>query len=311
MSFSADAKRELAAVDTQKICCQRAECYGLFLFAKAFSFQEIALVTESAPVARVAAQLAAELCGCMADISSALVHRGREWLSFTVTIPGRDQRAEMMHLFAQPLNAINLRLQMDMLEKPCCERSFLRGAFLSCGTVTNPKKDYRLEFTVPFMKLANDLQQVLAGLDGIALQPGIANRKGNFVVYLNGSGNVEDLLTFMGAQNASMEVMQEKMLKEVRNNVNRRTNFETANLDKTASASARQLLAIQAVIAGPKGWEAFPEELRELAWLRYQNPEMTLRELEGRLTERVSRSGIHRRFHKILEMAEALEHKKE
>lgn len=311
MSFSADAKRELAAVDNQKACCQKAECYGLFLFAKAFSLQEIALVTESAPVARVAAQLTAELCGCMADISSALVHRKKERLSFTVTIPGGDQRAEMMHFFAQPQDAINLRLQTEMIEKTCCERSFLRGAFLSCGTVTNPKKDYRLEFTVPFMRLATDLQQVLAGLHGITLQPGIANRKGNFVVYLNGSDNVEDLLTFMGAQNASMEVMQEKMLKEVRNNVNRRTNFETANLDKTASAAARQLLAIQAVIAGPKRWEAFPEELRELAQLRYQNPEMTLRELEGLLTERVSRSSIHRRFHKILEMAEALEHKKE
>lgn len=309
LSFSSDVKQELAAMEIKQNCCKKAECYGIFLFAKSFSFQEMNLVTESPSAARLAVQLISELCDCMVDLSSELVHRGKERLSFAVSIPDEDQRNKIMHYFSHQEGALNLRLQREFLKQNCCERSFLRGAFLSCGTVTDPRKDYRLEFTVPFMKLAHDLVQFLSELQELKLQPSLVNRKGNFVVYINGSNEIEDMLTFIGAQNASMMVMQEKMLKEVRNNINRRTNFETANLDKTASAAARQLLAIQSIIESPKGWEALPEDLRELAQLRYQNPEMTLRELEENLSERISRSGIHRRFQKILELAEKIQPK--
>ena len=114
-----------------------------------------------------------------------------------------------------------------------------------------------------------------------------------------------DLLTYLGAPAAAMELMQVKMLKEVRNQINRRTNFETANLDKTASAAARQVLAIQK-IAESTGLGELPEELRELAELRLQNPEMSLRELGESLSPPLSRSGVNHRLQRIVDLAETL-----
>ena len=112
-------------------------------------------------------------------------------------------------------------------------------------------------------------------------------------------------VTNIGAGNAAMELMQVKMLKEVRNNVNRKTNFETANIDKTASAAAAQMMAIEKISA-VSGISSLPEELRELAQLRYQNPEMSLRELGESLSRPLSRSGVHHRLQRIVDLAEEL-----
>ena len=131
----------------------------------------------------------------------------------------------------------------------------------------------------------------------------MVRRAGSWGVYLKDSGQIEDLLTYMGAAGASMELMQVKMYKEAKNNINRKSNFETANMDKTYSASARQTAAI-AAINDSRGLDSLPENLRELARLRLDNPEMTLRELSGRLG--VSRSGVNHRLQRLLEIGEAL-----
>lgn len=176
---------------------------------------------------------------------------------------------------------------------------------MTCGTMTDPVKDYHLEFVVPFMNLAKDLSAIIREAYELDLQPGLLNRKGAFVVYVKGSERVADLLTFMGAGNAAMELMQAKMLKEVRNNVNRKNNFETANIDKTASAAAAQVIAIEKIL-NSSGISSLPEELQELAMLRYRNPEMSLRELGETLSEPLSRSGVNHRLQRIIELAGAL-----
>ena len=132
----------------------------------------------------------------------------------------------------------------------------------------------------------------------------IRDRRGAFVVYSKGMEQVTDVLTYLGAQSAAMELMQVKMLKEVRNQVNRRTNFETANLGKTATAAARQLLAIQKIVAST-GLGELPEDLRELAELRLQNPDMSLRELGETLSPPLSRSGVNHRLQRLVELAES------
>lgn len=124
------------------------------------------------------------------------------------------------------------------------------------------------------------------------------------MVYSKGMEQVTDVLTYLGAQSAAMELMQVKMLKEVRNQVNRRTNFETANLGKTATAAARQLLAIQKIVAST-GLGELPEDLRELAELRLQNPDMSLRELGETLSPPLSRSGVNHRLQRLVELAES------
>ncbi len=176
----------------------------------------------------------------------------------------------------------------------------MRGAFLSCGTVTDPQKDYHLEFSVAHRRLAQDLVTLLEEIEGLRIQPSVTRRKGSYVVYIKGSEQIADLLTFMGAPSASMALMQAKMVKEVRNYVNRTTNFETANIDKTASASARQVAAIHG-LEETVGLEQLPEDLREMAYLRLQNPDMSLRELGEALS--ISRSGANHRIQRLMELA--------
>ena len=150
-------------------------------------------------------------------------------------------------------------------------------------------------------RLADLLFGLLSDFEGEPLQPALMTRKGSLVVYLKESERIADLLTVIGAGNASMELMQAKMFKEVRNYVNRKTNFETANFGKTVSAAIRQTEAIEKVIA-MHGMEALPEDLREIARLRLENPEISLRELAERLG--MSRSGVNHRLRRILEIAE-------
>ena len=133
--------------------------------------------------------------------------------------------------------------------------------------------------------------------------PSVARRKNSYIVYLKESGAIEDFLTLIGAVNGAMELMQIKMYKETYNNLNRVSNCETANLDKTFSAASRQIAAI-ALISDKVGLDELPEDLREAALLRLHNPEMSLREMSERLS--ISRSGVNHRLRRILEYAETL-----
>lgn len=304
MSFSSDTKKELCRLHTAA-CCQKAECYGLLLFGKSFSPHSITLTTESRAAAMRTAELAAVTTGVYVDVVASPPRRGKRRSSYTVSVPEENQIKQVLHRFGHTGREINLRIHSANLENECCRSAFLRGVFLSCGTVTDPSRDYRLEFVVPYLNLARDLAAFLQNIVELGVNPGMMNRKGSFVVYLKGSEHVADLLTFLGAGNAAMELIQIRMLKEVRNNVNRKTNFETANIEKTASAAAAQLMALEKIFACG-GVSLLPEELRPLALLRYQNPDLSLRELGQRLDPPLSRSGVNHRLRRIVELADRL-----
>ncbi len=298
MSFASDTKKEICREIPENACCQKAQAYGLWLFTRGFSLQENAVVTENGSVARLMAESAAEEAGGMVEMSVSM-HR-KESGVYTLTIPGDDQRQRLLEAFGHTGHEVNLRLNRANLENDCCMRAFIRGAFLSCGTVTDPRKDYHLEFVVNHRRLAQDFITLLEEVEGLHLQPSLTRRKGSCVVYIKGSEHIADLLTYMGASGASMTLMQAKMVKEVRNYVNRTTNFETANIDKTASASARQVVAIHR-LQETVGLDNLPDDLREMAYLRLENPEMSLRELGEALS--ISRSGANHRIQRLLEMA--------
>lgn len=298
MSFSSDVKNELCRTEPKR-CCRRAECYGLLLFGRSFAAGSVCMLTGHREAARRAAEFAAEITGAVMDVSASAKTRANTYM---VSAPSAEQAARVLNALGHTGREISLHINLANVENECCRSAFLRGAFLSCGTVTDPSKDYRMEFAVPFMNLARDLSAFLRDVDELDLQPGIANRKGIFVVYVTGGDRVADLLTFMGAAGEAMELMQVKMLKEVRNNVNRKTNFETANIDKTASAAALQMMAIERLNA-ERGLSSLPEDLRELALLRWQNPEMSLRELGQNLNPPLSRSGVHHRLQRLVELA--------
>ncbi|MDU7337638.1 MAG: DNA-binding protein WhiA [Clostridium sp.] len=300
MSFSYDAKLEMCKLEPEQSCCEKAECYGLLLCAKSFSLQAVSLVTEHSLVARRAAQLTAQTTGAIVDVRTAVsFHRS----SYTLLVQEESQRSQVLAAFGHSGKEISLRVNLANLENDCCKAAFLRGVFLSCGTVTDPNKDYHLELILPYMNLAKDIMSLLR--EGMDFHPALVNRKGAFVVYIKGGDRIADLLTYMGAGGAAMELMQVRMLKEVRNNVNRKTNFETANIDKTVGASVRQVEAIEK-IRDTVGLEVLPEELRETAELRLENPELSLRELGQLFQTPVSRSGVNHRLRRLIEEAENL-----
>lgn len=302
MSFASETKNELCKMIVPQRCCRKAECYGLLLFGRSFSPSAVTLTTESLSSARLAAQLAAEVTGAIMDISLAHALK-KDTASCTVSAAGPEQAAKVLESFSHTGREISLRIDLANLENDCCHASFLRGVFLACGTVTAPQSEYRIEFAVPFMNLAKDLAGCIRDVLELDLEPRVSRRKGAFVVYVKGGSRVADFLTFLGAPNAAMELLQVRMLKDLRNTVNRRTNFETANIEKTASAAAQEVLAIQKIKKYGR-LSALPEELRELASLRLRYPEMSLRELGQHLSTPLSRSGVHHRLQRILDFAE-------
>ena len=304
MSFASDTKAELCKT-ADRPCCLRAECYGLLLFGRSFSPAGVSLTTESRETARRAAEFAAEVTGAIMDVTFVKLRRKEGVSSYTVSAADPGQAEKAVEALGHTGKEISLRINLANLENECCRAAFLRGAFLACGTATAPERGYRLEFTVPYMNLANDLSSLIRDILVLGLEPRVSCRNGTFVVYLKGSEHISDFLTYLGAPEASMTLVQVRMLKRLRNEVNRKTNFEAANIEKTASAAAQETLAIEKIKRSGK-LASLPDDLQALAALRLQDPEMSLRDLGQRLSPPLSRSGVHHRLRRILDFAEKI-----
>lgn len=301
MSFASDCKKELCIIENKRACCLKAECYGLLLFSKCFSLRESRMICENGAVARRVAEAAALSAGVYAEVRSEL--RRKNTGAFTIEIPGEESRKQMIASFGHTGQEISMHILPQNLKKSCCIAAFLRGVFLICGTVTDPQKEYHLEFSTPHLHLAEELAELLQGIQAAQLSPSVVRRKNNYIVYIKESHAIEDFLTLIGAVNSAMQLMQIKMYKETYNNLNRVSNCETANLDKTYSAATKQIAAI-ALISDKVGIEELPSDLQEVATLRLNNPEMSLREMSERLG--ISRSGVNHRLRRVLDFAEKL-----
>ncbi|MBE6768179.1 MAG: DNA-binding protein WhiA [Ruminococcaceae bacterium] len=294
MSFSSDVKEELCEVTWQP-CCRAALAYGLLETGRAFSAAAVSMQTERASVAQLYRTLLRDVCGVTA------VHESeREGGFHLLSVDGADDRLGVLSRFGHAEGEVSLRLNRANLECENCAAAYLAGAFLACGAVTDPQVDYHLEFHLPQYNLSRDL---IALLRELGLRPKFMSRKSNQVVYFKESEQIEDCLTRMRATSASLELMSVKMVKDIRNNVNRLANCENANIDKTVAAAAAQVEAIRR-IERHGGLDALPSELQELARLRLEYPEMSLRELGETLTEPISRSGVNHRLRRIMEFAE-------
>ena len=191
---------------------------------------------------------------------------------------------------------------MLVCTQTCCKRAFLRGAFLTCGSLSDPEKDYHLEFVLKNEAQADMLRSVLASL---SVEAGSVMRKKAYVLYIKDSEMIATVLTLADATVALMELENIRILKEVRNDVNRRVNCETANIEKTVRAASKQVEDIR-FLAGAPGFDDLPEELKLTAALRLEHPEVSLSELAMLHPTSVSRSGINHRLKKLCILAEKL-----
>ncbi|MCI8360606.1 MAG: DNA-binding protein WhiA [Clostridiales bacterium] len=294
MSFSSQVKDELCLVRPSG-CCKTAEAYGLLLFGRSFTSENLSLQTEHEGVADRFASLLRQVCG----VSPVTSHSGGRRELLTVSLKGEADRRRALHRFDHSARDVQLRIREKWLERECCAGAFIRGAFLACGSLTDPQKDYHLEFLIPHLPLAGDFMALLTGR---GLSPRMVMRGSSAVVYFKESDHIEDLLTIMGATNSTLELMNIKIYKNVRNKVNRITNCETANLTKTVNAAVAQLEAIERLETSGR-LQTLPPALQEAAALRRDNPELSLSELCALCEKPVTRSGFNHRLRKLVELA--------
>ncbi|MCQ2463907.1 MAG: DNA-binding protein WhiA, partial [Clostridia bacterium] len=302
MSFSLQVKKELSQAVPYAPCCEAAQAYGLLLFGRHFACDAVSILTEHECVANTYERAMNETVG--AKVRSQQTDAG----NYIISAATASGRRKILKFFSSD-GDITLRVNRANLpnESPdelnCCFSAFLRGAFLSCGTISDPNKNYHLEFDVPHKKLAEDLIKVISEVGFTAK---LSGRRGSYVVYFKESGMIEDMLTFMGAPLSSMEFMQITMYKSLRNKINRRNNFDTANISRTADAAAKQIAAIQKIMESGK-LDSLPLPLRQVARMRIENCDMSLSDIGSSLTPPVSRSGVNHRLAKIISIADNLE----
>ena len=304
MSFSSDVKKELCQVRCFDRDMLKAELYGLLLFGKCFSQQQIVFTTESSHTVKRAAFLLENLYMPIIERQSALRVRTGESRLYRLSVVGEDDCKRIFEDFGHNGAQVTLRVNRANLSGEECAAAFVRGVYLSCGSVSDPMKSYHAEFCAPYKNLSADLSKILTEVTECTFTPKTVRRSGSYIVYFKGSEQICDLLTYMGAPIQAMEIMGTKAVKQVRNNVNRRINSEVANITKAASASAKQLEAIKTIM-NTVGLEALPDDLKEIAYLRLDNPEMSLRALGENLTPPISRSGANHRMQRLLEYAHA------
>ena len=293
MSFSSDIKQALTAALPQAACCRAALLYGLLECGRGFSALDISLQTEHAAVAELTETLFAEQCR---------VPLVREQGRFVILSVGAAHRAAVLHRFGHREDDVSIRLNRGNFDCESCATAYLRGVFLACGAVSDPNADYHLELNVPSYTLSRDVELLLAE-EG--LPPKRLRRKGDYVLYYKDSGQIEDFLTLIGASSASLEMMNVKIMKDIRNSVNRVNNCESANMDKAIAAGTRQAELIRRIERNG-GLAQLPDELRPLAKLRMDNPDLSLRELGQALEPPLSRSGVCHRLARICRLAEEL-----
>lgn len=299
MSFSAEVKNEILSAETENECCCHAFAYGMMLFSRAFSSFDISILTEHGGIAEKYCEVVKNICGVTPELLKSDAGK------YKVEVKTQEERNKVLEAFGYDKKTGALRLNWSNITDECCKNAFLRGAFLSCGTVNDPKKGYHLEFVVPYMNLSRDLTHFITDYDELSIEPKTVRRNSNYVIYFKDSESIEDLLTVMGAVNSCLELMGVKMYKDMRNNVNRKLNFESANFDKTIDAAARQIDAIEH-IKSTVGLSYLSDELREIAVLRTENPDMSLRELGSSLSSPISRSGVNHRLQKICDIAQSI-----
>ncbi|MBQ7580083.1 MAG: DNA-binding protein WhiA [Clostridia bacterium] len=296
MSFSKNVKKELSLIKPEKQCCLCAQTYGLLLFGRSFSSTAVKVLTQSKEAAETYIQSSMDFTGI--EPTLIITKSGK----FSVKFDSPDDRILVLNSFGHSEKDVILRINRANLEDECCYGAFIRGAFLSCGTITDPNKNYHLEFVVAHKQLCGDLLSVM---HDVGLEPKNLQRGNNHILYFRNSEEIEDVLTIMGATESSLELMGTKMVKNVRNKINRQINFETANIARTINASMAQINAIKKII-DKKQFDSLPDELKEIAEIRINNPDMSLKDIQNEIGEVISRSGVNHRLNRLVEIASKL-----
>lgn len=295
-SFAYKAKSEVCRTAVQRLCCARAECYGVLLYCNTFTSQEVRIITENAEFAARLSRLFNKAFGIRFDRVPEDMSVPK--LIFQITEPEKLTRIIGTFGYDARQNVV-AHVNFGMVEDDCCRTAFLRGAFLSGGSVTDPEKRYHLELATAHMQAS---REVSALLNEMGFLPHTVMRGGNSVIYFKQSEHIEDFLTTIGAPAAATEIMTAKVDKSIRNGANRAANCDIANVNKTINASENQITAIGRLRLEGK-LERLPDKLRQTADLRLEYPELSLQQLAEKHEPPLTKSCLNHRLRKIMELA--------
>lgn len=279
MSFSSDIKKVICKTGYECPGCRRAELAGFFVFP-------------------------ARINGCACNVSCAISESAARIAESLRTELGLACRYEgrLLRLSAEESKYIFDSVSDSDIINTCCVTAYIRGAFLATGSVTDPEREYHLEFSTNSVGEAQLLMELLASLE---FSPKGARRRNKKVIYLKESGQIADIIGYMSGGRAGLEIMSVQIEKELKSSAQRRVNCDSANLTKQARASAKQLAAIKKIKRARK-WGRLPHVLQEIGELRQNNPDLSIEEL-GRLTDPpIGKSGVNHRLNRIMEYAQAL-----
>ena len=291
MSFNSDLKAELCSAGFVCPNCIAAECLGLMLYANKFSVDGIKFQSDSASVRKRVLMVTRQVLGLQ------LRQDGN-----TLILSGEEEMHLAFDSFGYEYKRSPLQLNRALVEDDCCKAAFLRGVLIAGGYASSPEKGYHLEIVTSHYPIA---RQTFTLLEEMGLGAGYIQRRGNHILYFKDSSLIEDVLTTAGAQNSAMDIMVKKVERDLNNNINRKVNCDTANLDKTVAAAAAQTAAIKKLQAAGR-LMTLPAPLRETASLRLNNPDLSLSALCKLHSEEISRPGLNGRLRRLIKLSEEL-----
>ena len=314
LTFSGKVKEELSRQWNEQMHCQIAEIAAIISMCGKVTIDSrdryaVKVRTENISVARKCFTLLKKTFNIEAE-SLVTINKSKGNTTYTVVIKQHEDAMKLLQAarlvdgdgeiseeFSTSRNLI--------VHKSCCKRAFLRGAFLASGSMSHPEKSYHIEMVCASKVKAEQIQKLI---NSFGLDAKVILRKNSYVVYLKEGSQIVDLLNIMEAPIALMEMENVRILKEMRNSVNRKVNCETANINKTVSAAAKQADDIR-LIQKEIGLNKLPEGLQEIAELRLTYPDASLKELGEMLTEPLGKSGVNHRLRKLSELAEDIRNK--
>lgn len=316
MSFTLDVKEQLLHISTSKTCCRRAEFLAFLRMNGNVSLggggkPGLLATTGSAGVARRYFKLVKEVWGLRAEILMRDSRHFKKNRIYTLRIPPQEEVRQILAMLAKvpdgnPWNAGQDIGRATLLEEvfpsACCRRAYLRGAFLGSGFVSDPKRAYHIELVCQDIYQAHFL---LALAEGYQLGLKISERKGRFIVYGKGAEQVSDFLNVIGAHGALLELENVRAFKDTSNNLNRRVNCDTANMDRAVDAAQRQVMAINRLISAGRLKKLSPA-LQETAAVRLEHPELSLIELKDCFDTPISKAGLYHRLQKLEQLSEEI-----
>ncbi|WP_169091100.1 DNA-binding protein WhiA [Paenibacillus sp. PL91] len=306
MSFAAQTKKELTLIEADS-CCERAELSALIRMNGSVSVSSRKVVldisTENAAIARRIYSLLKKHYELHVELLVRKKMRLKKNNVYIVRIPAGVQEILSELKIVSEGFMFNLGIDKEIIRKPCCKRSYLRGAFLAGGSVNNPEgSSYHLEIASMYQEHCEALVDLANKFD---LNARCIERKKGFIFYIKEGEKIIELLNIIGAHQALFKFEDVRIMRDMRNSVNRIVNCETANLNKTIGAAVRQIENIK-LLQREVGLDSLPDKLKEVAEIRLQHPDMNLTEVGEMLGGKVSKSGVNHRLRKIDELAEKI-----